>query len=320
MLLGAHESVAGGLHLAFERGLRDGCQALQVWTRSSRQWSAAPLEPAMVALFRAAHRAAGGWPTAAHASYLINLCATTDVLWARSIATLTEECERAELLGIGAVIVHPGAHQGAGAAAGVAKVGRALRQVCAALRGTRVRLLLECTAGMGSSVGASFEELAGMLDAAGERRLGICLDTQHMWAAGIDWTTARGYAATFERFDRLIGMRHLRAFHLNDSKRPLGSRVDRHQRIGDGAIGLAAFSRLVNDARFADVPGFLETPPLEASASGEPDGKSYAQGLERLRSLRGGRRRADPGTRRAADSPDRRRRARSGRTGPGPRR
>ena len=317
MLLGAHESVAGGLALAFERGARDGCEALQVWTRSGRQWAAAPLQPEAVAAFRAAHRAAGRWPTAAHASYLINLCASSELLWERSVHTLIEECLRAEALGIGQVIVHPGAHQGVGVAAGIAKVGRALRAICGVLGRARVGLTLELTAGQGSCVGCSFEELDAMLQSAGERRLGVCLDTQHMWAAGIDWTTPRGYATTFERFERVVGLRWLRAFHLNDSKRPLGARVDRHQRIGDGAIGLAPFRRLLTDARFADVPGFLETPPLDDGC------ESYAQGLARLRSLLPGPgrgRRADRGTRRAGGNPRTRRRARSDRTAPAPRR
>ncbi len=158
----------------------------------------------------------------------------------------------------------------------------AIRRIDAALSTTgqaKVRLLAEITAGQGSCVGCSFEELAAILDHAGVARLGVCLDTQHMHAAGIDWTTPAGYTRTFKNFDRLIGLPLLQAFHLNDSKRPLGARVDRHAVIGEGLIGLLPFARLVNDARFSAVPGFLETPPL---ATGE---ESYAQGLTRLRSL-----------------------------------
>ncbi|HEX8954263.1 MAG TPA: deoxyribonuclease IV, partial [Polyangia bacterium] len=163
---------------------------------------------------------------------------------------------------------------------GVRRVARALGQICRALGARpRVRLLLELTAGQGSCVGCSFEELAEMLQRTGERRLGVCLDTQHMWAAGIDWTTPRAYERAFARFDELIGLDHLEAFHLNDSKRPFGSRVDRHAPIGEGLIGARPFARLVRDARFAGVPGFLETPPLP---SGE---ESFALGLSRLRAL-----------------------------------
>ena len=158
---------------------------------------------------------------------------------------------------------------------------RALKQICRGLGARpRVRLLLELTAGQGTCVGCSFAELAEMLQRTGERRLGVCLDTQHMWAAGIDWTTPRGYERTVDEFDRTIGLRHLEAFHLNDSKKPLGARVDRHAVIGEGLIGVAPFRRLIDDARFAGVPAYLETPPLP---SGE---ESFALGLSRLRALR----------------------------------
>jgi deoxyribonuclease-4 len=280
MILGSQESHAGGLHLAFDRCARDRAHAMQLWTRSSRQWANKPLSPDQIDAFRAAHKGSGRIPLAAHAAYLINLAAGDDFLWNRSIEMLAEECRRAGALGISQVIVHPGAAVGTDVKTAIRRVADALKKICRALdRKNRVRLLLEITAGQGSCVGCSFEELAAMLDGAGEKRLGICIDTQHLFAAGIDWTTPRGYARTFDDFDRLIGLRHLEAFHLNDSKRPLGARVDRHERIGDGVIGLAPFRRLVRDPRFAKVPGYLETPPL-------PDGEeSFAEGLRRLRSL-----------------------------------
>ena len=177
------------------------------------------------------------------------------------------------------VIVHPGASLDSSVAQAVARVARALRRICAALKGKRVRILLEFTAGQGSCVGCSFAELGDMVQLTGERRVGICLDTQHLFAAGVEWTTARGYERAFDEFDRVIGLERLEAFHLNDSKRPLGARVDRHAVIGDGFIGLPPFGRLLADARFAALPGYLETPPLP---SGE---ESYALGLSRLRSL-----------------------------------
>jgi deoxyribonuclease-4 len=282
MILGAHESVAGGLPLAFERCARDGASALQLWTRSSRQWAAPPLSDTVVRAFRKqllTERRKGPFPTAAHASYLINLATANDFIRGRSTATLLDECLRAERLGVRQVVVHPGAAVGASVATSIRNVSRSLRTICAGLRGKRVRLLLEFTAGQGSCVGCSFEQLAEMLQQAGERRIGVCLDTQHLHAAGIDWTTARGYQKTFDDFDRLIGLPHLEAFHLNDSKRPLGARVDRHAVIGEGFIGLRPFGRLVRDPRFAQLPGYLETPPL---ANGE---ESYALGLSRLRSI-----------------------------------
>jgi deoxyribonuclease-4 len=282
MLLGAHESAAGGCARVFERCARDAAQAVQLWTRSSRQWASRPLGAEEIAEFRRLHAAYATpkIPSAAHASYLINLASPKPDVWQRSVATLLEECLRAEQLGIAQVIFHPGAAQGSAEPVALSAVARGIREVCGALsKRAKVRLLVESTAGQGSSVGCSFAQLGAILARAGDSRVGVCLDTQHMWAAGIDWTTAQGYEQTFSEFDRHVGLRHLEAFHLNDSKKPFGSRVDRHAVIGDGLIGLAAFARLLRDARFAALPGYLETPPLP---SGE---ESYALGLARLRSL-----------------------------------
>jgi deoxyribonuclease-4 len=285
MLLGAHESSAGGVHRVFERCARDGAESVQLWTRSSRQWASRELPDEEVADFRAAHAGYGSKkiPAAAHASYLINLASAKEAIRERSIETLHEECSRAERLGVQQVILHVGAAQGAEPAVAIQRVADALRQVSRALPArARVRILVEFTAGQGTCIGSSFEQLDAVLQATGERRMGVCLDTQHMFAAGVDWTSKRGYERTFEDFERVIGLRHLEAFHLNDSKKPLGSRVDRHEIIGDGLIGLAPFGRLVNDPRFAALPAYLETPPC---ADGED---SFALGLARLRSLRQG--------------------------------
>ena len=283
MLLGAHESSMGGVQRVFERCARDGAESVQMWTRSSRQWASRELSDDEVKAFRKAHAsyADGKIPTAAHASYLINLASAKDEVRGRSIATLHEECTRAERLGVRQVILHVGAAQGAEMAVGIKRVADALREVARSLPPrARVRILVEFTAGQGTCIGSTFEELDAILQATGERRLGVCLDTQHMFAAGVDWTTPSGYEKTFEHFDRVVGLRHLEAFHLNDSKKPLGSRVDRHEVIGEGLIGLAPFARLVNDPRFLALPAYLETPSL-------PNGDdSYALGLARLRSLR----------------------------------
>lgn len=283
MILGAHESTAGGLDTVFARCDRDGAHAAQIWTRSSRQWNAKPLEPDAVARFRRTHAQHGGerMPLAAHASYLINLATANDEIYGRSEAALLDECQRADRLGVGQVIFHPGAAQGCSRPEGITRTSSALRRICDTLDrdGAAVRLLVEFTAGQGSCIGCSFDELAAILQGTGDARLGVCLDTQHMWAAGVDWTTQAGYEQTFRDFDRQIGLRHLEAFHLNDSKKPLGSRVDRHDIIGDGLIGLAPFARLLSDARFATLPAYLETPPLP---SGED---SFALCLSRLRSL-----------------------------------
>ena len=288
MLLGAHESVAGGAFTAIARGLADGCEAVQIFARPSAQWRAKPVTAEEISQFRSEH-AAVGWPALSHASYLINLCAADPVLLDRSRAALHEEMLRAEELGLDFVVIHPGAHLGCGDDEGIAAVARTITWLHQRTRGFRVRLALELTAGQGSCLGCRFEELARMLElSGGGERLGICFDTCHAHAAGYDLTTDAGYDQVFADFQRLVGLDRLVAFHLNDSKTPLNSRVDRHQEIGDGYLGLLPFWRLVNDPRFARVPGILETP------SG-PDGlPSFARNLARLKSMRGAPRPVGP--------------------------
>ncbi|HEY8926945.1 MAG TPA: deoxyribonuclease IV [Polyangia bacterium] len=282
MRLGAHESVAGGTWNAIGHGLADGCEALQIFARPSAQWRTRPFAPDEVSMFRS-ELASVGWPTMSHGSYLINPCAVDGTVLARSRDALTEELLRAEELGLDYVIIHPGAHMGAGESAGMKGVAATLSEVVhRRVPGLRVTLLLELTAGQGSCLGCRFEHLAEILDrTGGSGRLGVCFDTCHAHAAGYDLATDEGYQRCFEELDRLVGVEALRAFHLNDSKTPLGSHVDRHQEVGDGFLGRLPFWRLVNDPRFADVPGVLETP------SG-PDGKtSFARNLARLRALVG---------------------------------
>jgi deoxyribonuclease-4 len=200
-------------------------------------------------------------PIVGHTSYLLNLCSPHDDLWCKSIDTLVIELERCEELGVPWLVLHPGAHVGTGEEAGVARMARALGKVHAATPGFRTRLLLETTAGQGTRLGYRFEHLAWLLrqTPAGER-LGICLDTCHVFAAGYELRTPDGYAATMRAFDRVIGLERLEAIHLNDSKGELGSRKDRHEHIGKGHIGLEGFRHLLNDARLARLPGILETP------------------------------------------------------------
>jgi deoxyribonuclease IV len=281
MLLGAHESVAGGAATAIERGRADGCEAIQIFARPSAQWRARPFSPEEVSQFRSEH-AQVGWPVMSHASYLINLCAPDPVILDKSRLAMEDELVRAEELGLDYVVVHPGAHLGCGEAEGVAAVARTLSWLHERTRGFRVRLLLEITAGQGSCLGCRFEEVAQILErTTGGHRLGVCFDTCHALAAGHDLTTDEGYDRVFADFQRTIGLQHLLAFHLNDSKTPLGSRVDRHQEIGDGFLGLLPFWRLVNDPRFATTPAVLETP------SGSDKLPSFARNLQRLRALIG---------------------------------
>ncbi|MFL5371424.1 MAG: deoxyribonuclease IV [Myxococcales bacterium] len=258
MLLGAHESTAGGLHEAFARARADGAEAVQIFTKSSRMWRAKEITAEDARTFRA-HRDDAALPCAIHASYLVNLGSDEGDLRDKSIAAFIDELERADLLGIPSLVVHPGAHPDN--AKGIRNVAAALDQVFAAHRGA-CKVLLETAAGQGSCVGSRFEELRSIRDTSRTPdRIAICLDTCHVFAAGYDISTERGYESTFEQFDRILGIRSIRAFHLNDSVKPLGSRVDRHAHVCKGAIGTLSFRKLVNDERFREVPGFLEIPP-----------------------------------------------------------
>jgi deoxyribonuclease-4 len=281
MLLGAHESVAGGAWNAIAHGREDGCEAVQIFARPSQQWRALPFGPDEVSLFRSEH-AAVGWPAMSHASYLINLCAGDPVILRKSRDALEEELLRAEELGLDFVVLHPGAHLGAGRDDGIEAAAESLSDVLDRTRGLRVMLLLEITAGQGSCLGCRFDDMAALLQRTrGGDRMGICFDTCHAHASGIDLSTEEGYERAFDGFSREIGLERLRAFHLNDSKTPAGSRVDRHAEIGDGYLGLLPFWRLVNDPRFATVPGVLETP------HGPDKLRSFARNLARLRALIG---------------------------------
>lgn len=253
-------SVAGGLPNAIARARLHGCESLQIFSKNASQWRARPLPAGEIAAFRRAASESGISPIVAHASYLINLATPAPELRARSIAALGEEVDRAEALGLLGVVLHPGARLTAPPEQAVALVAQGLSEVLRARRGGKTMLLVEHTAGQGSAVGASFEEIAAILDGArNRRRLGVCLDTCHLLASGYDLCTDAGYEDTFRRFERVVGLDRLKVFHVNDSKKPCMSRVDRHAHIGQGCIGLEPFRRLVNDARFAHLPMILET-------------------------------------------------------------
>jgi deoxyribonuclease IV len=288
VLLGAHESVAGGLCNAWERGVEDGCEAVQIFARPKATWRAPALLPDDVAAFRRA-RAAHAWPSLSHTSYLINLGTDDPVVREKSLATLHDEMVRAETLGLDYVVLHPGAHRGAGAAVGIARAAVALSEVMERSRGFHARLLIELTAGQGSCLGCSFDELGQLLEQTkGGDQMGICFDTCHAFSAGYDLSTDAGYDSVWAAFEARLGFAPLRAFHLNDSKTALGSGVDRHEEIGDGTLGLLPFWRLVNDARFAQLPGILETP------SDDEKVRSYPRNLARLRALIGAERPTTP--------------------------
>ncbi len=263
-MLGAHMSIAGGLHLACERGRQAGCRAIQIFTRNQQQWKANVLTDEHVAAFRAA-RADHGIETAfAHDSYLVNLATPVSALRKKSLAAFVDELERCERLELPYLVTHPGSPGEAGDDTGVANMIASLDEALRSTRGCRTKILLETNAGQGACVGRTFEQLAAMLDGVhASERIGVCFDTCHVFVSGYDLRTRAAYDGTMEAFDRAIGTGRIRAFHLNDAKKGLGSRVDRHTHIGKGEIGLEGFRCLMNDTRFAGVPMVLETPKEE---------------------------------------------------------
>ena len=254
-------SIAGGMPEAVARARSVEATALQVFVKSSNQWAARPFAPGEVAAYRAASDEAGlsGY-TLAHASYLINLASPDPVLWEKSFAAFVVELARCEELGVPWLVIHPGSHVGTGAAGGIARVAVALERALAETAGHAAGVLLENTAGQGSTLGARFEELGAMLKGAGDSaRVGVCFDTCHALAAGYEYRTKAAYADMRASLDRAVGLDRLRGFHLNDSKGDLGSKKDRHEHIGKGCVGLDAFGFLLNDRRFRDRAMVLET-------------------------------------------------------------
>jgi deoxyribonuclease-4 len=278
MLLGAHVSIAGGLERAPREARQLRCSAVQIFSRPKLTWRFPALDPRATRTFHRQLREAGVETAMAHGSYLINLASPDPALLARSREALADEIRRAARLGIPYLVIHPGAHTGSGEEAGMATIIESVRQALRAVR-SRVVLLLENTAGQGTGIGHRLEHLAAILDGIrARRRLGVCLDTCHLFAAGYDLRTPATYAATLDEVERTVGIERVRAFHLNDSRGGLGCRVDRHAEIGMGEIGREAFRLLVNDPRLATIPGVLETP------GGLP---GFRRNLARLRRLVG---------------------------------
>ena len=262
--LGAHLSIAGGLPRAVDRAEASGCAALQIFTKSAGQWRAREIPPEEIALFRRRVRQTGIRPVVAHNSYLINLAAADPALRARSIEALCEELDRADALGLDGLVMHPGSYTSGTEAAGLRLIAEGLARMFDARPDARTRILLEHTAGQGTNLGHRFEHLAEIIERLnGSRRVGVCLDTCHLIAAGYDIRSASGYEETFRQFGRSVGFGRLKVFHFNDSKKPCGSRVDRHEHIGKGCLGLEPFRRILNDPRFAKLPMLLETPKVD---------------------------------------------------------
>lgn len=277
MLIGAHESIQGGFFRAVERAQEDGCESLQIFTRSPSVWKAKPILDEDAKRFEESTRQSGLENVIVHDSYLINLCAKSPSIRQKSLAGLTEEAQRCEQLGIDRLVLHPGSPGDLGDEQGIHLVSEGLVQVLTET--SSVSLLLENTAGQGKGIGHRFEHLAQMIALAGAPdRLGVCFDTAHALAAGYDLSTPDNAVLVFDEFDQVVGHSRLRAIHLNDSLKPLGSRVDRHARIGQGEIGLETFRWMVNAERFSGLPAVLET-PIEKK-------ETYAAEVTLLKSLR----------------------------------
>ena len=266
--LGAHLSIAGGLPRAVDRAVASRCEALQVFTKSAGQWRARVIPDDEIVLFRRRVADTGITPVVAHNSYLINIAAAAPALREQSLAALIEEYDRADALGLHGLIMHPGSYTTGTEAEGLRLIAAGLRALLRGRPGRAPLVLLEHTAGQGSNLGHRFEHLAEILALAdGSPRIGVCLDTCHLLAAGYDICSEEGYLQTFRDFDRLVGLDRLKAFHLNDSKKPCGSRVDRHEHIGKGYLGLEPFRRILTDPRFDALPMLLETPKLDTPES-----------------------------------------------------
>jgi len=280
-LFGSHLSIAGGYFKAVETAGSLGLQTVQLFTKNNNQWAGKPLTDEDVRLFREAIARTGIQQPCAHDSYLINLASPDDILWQKSLDALVHELERAEALGLEGVVMHPGSFVTSSEEEGLQRIVTGLDEAHRRTKGFRCQYWLETTAGQGSNLGHRFEQIAAILDRVQETaRLGVCVDTCHIFAAGYPLQTPQEYAATIEEFDQIIGIDRVRAWHLNDSKKPLGSRVDRHEHIGEGFLGLEPFRHLVNDVRFAQLPMYLET------EKGERDGVNLdAMNLATLNSL-----------------------------------
>ncbi|MGA2220199.1 MAG: deoxyribonuclease IV [Verrucomicrobiia bacterium] len=259
--LGAHMSIAGGVDQALEHGVSIGCETIQIFLKNNTRWRGKKLGVSEVKKFAALLQTTRIAPVFAHSSYLINLASTNLSFLRRSIFGLIDEIVRAERLGVPFIVMHPGSHLGAGERAGLKTIAHSLNEVFRETSGGKVRIALETTAGQGTNLGCRFEQLAEIFELVDQpERLAVCVDTCHIFAAGYDIRTPRGYSATMRELDQTVGHKQIVAFHLNDSKKPLGSRVDRHEHIGKGLLGLDAFRHLLHDPRWRNLPMVLETP------------------------------------------------------------
>ena len=277
MLFGAHQSIAGGVHKSIERGKQATCDTIQIFNKSNNQWRAARLQPDDVDKFFKLIEKTGVTVATSHTSYLINIASPDSALNEKSYKSLKEEMERCETLKIPNLVMHPGSHVGTGEETGMNKIAENINRLFDELSDNNVTLLLEATAGQGTNLGYTFEQLAYMIDRVENKdKIGVCLDTCHIFAAGYDLVDPKGYKKTMQSFDEIVGLDRLRIIHVNDSKKEFGSRRDRHEHLGQGFIGLDGFRNIVNDKRLKKIPMILET----------PKGEDLTEDIENLRVLR----------------------------------
>lgn len=279
LAFGSHMSASGGVDKALARGEAIPVESLQLFAKNERQWIAKPLDPEVVQRFHDEVERTGLDKLVVHDSYLINLASSKPDILEKSLPAFADELQRCDILGVPYLVTHPGAHTGSGVGAGIARFAQSLNEIFATMPDSSTLTLLETTAGQGTSLGRSFEEIAAIIDLVEDKsRVGVCMDTCHIFAAGYDYRTPELYAAMMAQFDATIGLDRLKVLHLNDSKNPLGSNKDRHDHIGDGEIGLEGFRQFVNDPLLSGLPGILET---EKDDAGDNDRRNIAT----LRSL-----------------------------------
>jgi len=279
MLLGAHISIAGGPHKAIERGLEIGCETIQIFVKSNRRWDAKPMDISKIEKFKEIRNQFKIEPIFSHNTYLVNLASPDNNTYKKSVDCFLYEIITSEQLGLEYIVMHPGSHLGSGEETGLKKIAESVRKLLLETEGSKIRILLETMAGQGSNLGYKFEQLKFMMDIIDyPDRIGVCFDTCHAFAAGYDIRTEKAYNETLDEFNSVIGLENLYVIHLNDSAGDLGSRIDRHQHIGQGKIGLEGFRHFLNDKRFEKIPGAMET-------TKDKEGIIDRKNLEVLRSL-----------------------------------
>jgi len=276
-LFGAHISIAGGIFKAIERGENLGCDSIQIFTKNQRQWKAKPYNEKDIVRFKENFKKSRIKKVVAHSSYLINLGSPKKESLIKSRESFIDEITRCHLLSVPMIVVHPGSHLGHGEKEGIKIITESMNFIIEKTSHTDVKILLETVAGQGTNIGYRFEHIKEIMDGIeNKQRVGVCFDTAHVFEAGYDIRSKESFQKVLEEFDRIIGLDNLLAFHINDSKTPLASRVDRHTNIGDGEIGLEAFRFLVNNKLFSDLPMILETPGGE---------EAYIKDLKTLKGL-----------------------------------